>query len=132
MKYGEDHVNRECKKAADSKPTCGLCGGKHIANYKWCLHYKKLINSLNKKNNNPVRTDQTQTSLTVSSQRSYADITAVRVNSNTIENNQSQPHQAIRAATNGTWSRLEIMFEKMISQNVVILELLTKLLSKLM
>ena len=42
VKCGEGHTWDKCPKPREEKPTCGLCGGGHTANYKGCSEYKKL------------------------------------------------------------------------------------------
>lgn len=134
VKCGEGHDNRECKKAPDADPTCGLCGGKHTANYKGCPVYQQLSRSPQKSKAAP-RTTAQRISAPINDQRSYAEVTT----NQTSYSNADQPHthevttaQESREQPSTIMnSRLELMIEKMISQNAVILELLTKLLTKL-
>jgi len=41
VKCGEEHIWSECRKRADAKPTCGICGGDHTTNYRGCPEIKK-------------------------------------------------------------------------------------------
>ncbi len=124
VRCGEEHDNRNCKKPRDDKPKCGLCGGEHTANYKGCPAYRKFSKAPTKSRNKAESGVVQHTANAVSLQRSFADVAA---------NKRSDVPLPIKpqAQVEPPSSRLEVLIEKMISQNAVILELLTKLLTKL-
>ncbi|PNF33116.1 hypothetical protein B7P43_G15514 [Cryptotermes secundus] len=48
VKCGGSHNTTECKKSRNTTAKCALCGGDHLANYKGCEHYQRLIADNNK------------------------------------------------------------------------------------
>jgi hypothetical protein len=120
VKCGENHDNRACTKLQDADPKCGLCQGKHPANYKGCAEYQKMIKRPSIKTRPAVNQESYRT---VRPTLSFADITA-----NKVANERTTP-QPVDNQSNT--NRLEKLMEQLISQNAQILGLLTTLIGKL-
>lgn len=130
VKCRKEHDNRNCNEPPDVKPTCELCRGEHTANYKGCPSYKKLINGPTRPknmaeapNNNPSRS--------VNTRHTFADVVSSREAATSTDpaNLESSQTPQLKQTTSQP-GRLELL-EKLISQNAVILDLLTKVLTKL-
>ena len=130
VKCGNEHLTPVCSKKPEDKPHCGLCGGDHTANYWGCLLYKaalKIYWPKEVKNNGKLHIkpiskktiDNAAIPKTVTT--SYHDIVANKPNIRT--------ENAIPKVTQS--SCLEQLIEKMLDQNSQILEILTKLITKL-
>lgn len=120
VKCGGNHDNRACTKPSEADPKCGLCEGKHPANYKGCPEYKKITKKQSYKTNPTVNQE---TYNPVRPTRTFADVTA----------NQARDDQAaIKPSYNESRpNRLENLMEQLLNQNAQILALLTTLINKL-
>lgn len=133
VKCGEEHESKECKKPFETKPTCGLCGGDHTANYRGCPTYLRLKNSSMTNQVKPAKS--TNLSLRATS-RSY-ESTQNPTSYAKVLTSQDSRNEKVSPTENST-NKLEQMFEKMCgqfetmtNQNIQILNLLTKLITKL-
>jgi len=125
VKCGGDHDNCNCTKASEDEPTCGLCNGRHTANYRGCEKFKAAQHSAKPK--------ATFKSIT----RQAAPLTGVNVDkrdgrsySSVISSSELQ--QSTTTPNTHTSSNLELLLEKMLKQNEKILDLLTTLMSKIL
>ena len=129
VKCGQEHDNRDCTKSPEAAPTCDLCNGNHIANYRGCPEYLKIKNL--------PRTSQSHSTGSPAIQQQHTQPKSPNVP------HLTQSHAQIvstdtKDSTPGPMSRMEQLFEKMcsqlemmISQNMKIFDLLTKLVTKL-
>lgn len=119
VKCGENHDNRACTKPPEADPKCGLCGGKHPANYKGCPEYKKITKKSSYKTNTTVNLD---TRNVVRPNRTFADATKKALEDRATPQptyNENRP------------DRLEYLMEQLLNQNAQILALLTTLINKI-
>lgn len=134
VKCAGDHTTESCTKNREDKPRCSLCRGEHTANYRGCPSYKRAIKVYRPKDNKTItrkvatqetEQGQQQTNLTGQIQptqkRSFRDVV-------TGNHNNTDVHPSSK---NSQSDRLEVLIDKMLNQNAQILELLTKLLTKL-
>ena len=106
---------------ADADPKCGLCEGKHPANYRGCPEYKKIV----KKSTCEDKTvTYKPTSNTTHPSASYAETAAQK--EPIIQT--AEPHPPHNPSGQ---VRLEHLMEQIINQNAQILALLTTLIAKL-
>lgn len=130
---GHESSSSDCKKKPEDKPKCGLCDGEHTANYRGCPYYKRITRTDVKSTTTSAQQPSisTRTSSNVSADRSFAKVadTSKPAPFNERPNilTPNQPPQTNQLSPN----RLEAMFEKVLQQNAQILELLTKLITKL-
>ncbi len=135
VKCGGNHDNRECTKAPETKPLCGLCGGDHTANYRGCPKYKAFAKITSKENNNHQKNRSNVFHSSKLTQRTYAETTSTSSKPQTAPVNEvpnrTMEHRA-EASTHSYSNRLEQLLEEVIKQNQIILDLLAKVVSKLM
>nr|CAI5817631.1 unnamed protein product [Callosobruchus analis] len=135
VKCGGGHSTASCKKPKDTPAKCALCNGDHPANYKGCEHYHKLLNanSANKVNHARLATSahNVQNSninpnrLPSTSNRSYANV----VVSNSYHNNDQTSEQ--NNILSQFLNEFKAMFNQLIQQNSMVLNMLTTLISKI-
>ncbi len=134
VKCGDDHDTSVCRKGKDEPAHCGLCGGAHTANYRGCEEYKKYSARIQPTTNrhpatqrfiDPTPNIAGQSQSKPGHQGSYAD--AVRGAS--LSQVQPSPHPIEPAATS---NRIELLLEKITSQNEMLLKLLNLIVSKLL
>ncbi len=126
VRCGGNHDNRKCTKPPEADPKCGLCDGKHTANYRGCPEYKKIMKKPNHKvkANEPKPISNLAHPSALQPSKSYAEATTNRASVNKAEASQLLSNQA-------NYNRLEQLMEQLISQNAQILGLLTALIKKL-
>lgn len=128
VKCGGSHNTKECKKPKDSPATCALCGGDHPASYKGCEHYHNLTKNTNKKKqattmppiNLNAYTQNTQPT-TFSQRTSYADITRQNINQT----------EDMTTALTKFLEEFRGLFNQLLQQNSMVLNMLTMLIDKL-
>ena len=140
MKCGGQHSTESCKKSKATPATCALCGGDHPANYKGCEYYHRLIQG---KQTTHVRATNLATSNNVNTRpnlymgsyrnqnRTYSNV----VNNVTPNNaNILESSNNIESTTNPLTQFLnefKAMFNQLIQQNSMVINMLTTLISKL-
>lgn len=133
VKCGGSHSTESCKKSKETPATCALCGGDHPANYKGCEYYHKLIqgnhtkkvsatkqtnyNNVNPSPNNYLGSHQNQN-------RTYSDVV------NNYPNNASTTDTSNNILSQFL-NEFKAMFNQLIQQNSMVLNMLTTLISKL-
>lgn len=120
-----DHDNHNCVKAPEDEPTCGLCGGKHTANYRGCEKFKAAQHSAK-----PKATFKSLTRQMVPPAEVNIDKREGRSYSAVIRNSELQQSKTIPNTPPS--NNLELLLEKMLKQNEKILDLLTTLMSKIL
>jgi transcription initiation factor IIF auxiliary subunit len=145
VKCGGTHATSSCKKTKDTPAKCALCNGPHPANYKGCEFYHRLAKGPNNVNNrlnihhntyfttsNPTSTNNNSTIPTNRNQipahiqpnTSYANV--VRGNANQeprIEENSTMLTKILE--------EFKAMFQQLVHQNSMVLNMLTTLISKI-
>lgn len=140
VKCGGQHSTESCKKSKATPATCALCGGDHPANYKGCEYYHRLIQG---KQTTQVRATNLATSNNVNTRpnlymgsyrnqnRTYSNV----VNNVTPNNaNILESSNNIESTTNPLTQFLnefKAMFNQLIQQNSMVINMLTTLISKL-
>jgi hypothetical protein len=117
------------QKSKGTTAKCALCGGNHPANYKGCKHYHNLIKGNNTFRNKtpstpPINTNiyrnNIQHSPNSQQKRSYIDIT--KSNTNQVE--------GIAITLTKFLDEFKGLFNQMLQQNSMILNMLTKSINK--
>lgn len=132
VKCGGSHNTTDCKKSKETPAKCALCGGSHPANYKGCVHYHNLIKGNNKIKNNtqrtiipPVNTNTYRNNIQHNSitqqQMSYAD--ASKMNTNQVEDTANTLTKFLE--------EFKGIFNQLLQQNSMVLNMLTMLMNKL-
>lgn len=129
VKCGGSHNTKDCKKTKETAARCALCGGNHPANYKGCEHYRNLTKNNNRKNNQslptpPVNTNIYQNNLqhnNIPQHMSYADATKIST---------SQDGATANILTKFL-EEFKGLFNQLIQQNSMVLNMLTMLINKL-
>ena len=145
VKCGGQHNTTTCKKSKDTPATCGLCGGPHPASYKGCEYYRNLtknrydnqktqipkVNYTSVPDFQPVTTPpNSQPIQPPSFRRTYADAARGRSgDSNNEENINNNNNQDINLSK--FLEEFKQMFNQLIQQNSLVLNMLTTLISKL-
>lgn len=135
VKCPGNHETAKCTKDITAPPTCSLCGENHPANYKGCRIYLEAINKRRSpqapsRNPNLIEENQRKYRRT-STNSSYADITKNRT---TSQPPQDQGNQELNQATSmieKSFERLETLLTKQAEQLTLLINLLTKLVSKM-
>jgi hypothetical protein len=134
VKCGRLHSTESCKKSKETPATCALCGGDHPANYRGCEYYHRLIrgthaikvSATNLTNSNNVNT---RPNLQLGSHRNLNRTYSNVVNNNHPNNaNTPEPSNSILSQF---LNEFKAMFNQLIQQNSVVLNMLTTLVSKL-
>lgn len=134
VKCGGDHDNRECPKTREAAPTCGLCGGPHTANYRGCPEYKS--HSLRN-----IRRDAAAVTHTRPTPSNAPNVTGTASLPPTTSNGRdkrsyteaaTESAQTTTQIVGNTANRLEVLLEQMLTQNKQIIDLLVKLVTKLL
>lgn len=129
VKCGGHHNSKECTKSKDTPATCQLCGGNHPANYRGCEHYHNILKESNTHRNIAQRTQPTHTNINdntiqpsgnLQQSRSYAEVT--RSNTHQIEDTAITLTKFIE--------EFKGLFNQLLQQNSMILNMLTKLINK--
>ena len=117
------------QKSKETPEKCTLCEGNHPANYKSCEHYRNLIKRKNTFRNNiqstpPVNTNiyrnNTQYSLKLQQQRSYADVN--KSNTNQVEDTAIILTKCL--------DEFKGLFNQLLQQNSMVLNMFTMLINK--
>lgn len=130
VKCGGSHNTTTCKKSKETPAICALCNGGHPANYKGCDHYKKLTKGSNKNNGehqnpsaiytNDIYTRNTQQlSNPLPQGMSYAEVT---------KRNQTEDTTTV---LNKFLEEFKNLFNQLIQQNSMVLNMLTMLMNKM-
>lgn len=149
VKCGGGHDTKICKKPATTTATCALCAGAHPANYKGCSVYQKLVAAKQNptKPRHPPLSSVTAHSDHVQSTRPYPinKNYPPEINMHHLVPTYSQILSgATQATANGGLTSVSLdgqftvflnefkaMFSQLMSQNSMILNLLTAVISKL-
>lgn len=137
VKCGGSHSTESCKKTKDTPAKCALCGGPHPANYRGCEFYHRLLNRSHNTNNrlnlqytanetinmqSTNRRPQMPTNL--SSSKTYA-------NALNASRNQQQDESTSITIMNKFLEEFRAMFQQLIQQNSMVLNMLTALINKI-
>lgn len=121
VKCAGNHKTSECQKTKTTPAKCVHCSGPHPANYKGCQAYRELQKS---KIRIPVSTTRAVENAAeiskIKDNVSYAQIIK-SPNSNTQDNNDAIITQFL--------NKFEVMFNQLMNQNNMIINLLTKLVT---
>ena len=129
VKCGGHHNSKECTKNKDTPATCALCRGNYPANYRVCEHYHNILKESNTHRNivqriKPTHTNTNDNTIQPSGNlqqpRSYADVT--RSNTHQIEDTAITLTKFIE--------EFKGLFNQLLQQNSMILNMLTKLITK--
>ena len=129
VKCGQEHDNRACTKGPEVAPTCGLCNGNHTANYRGCPEYLKIKNPPRTSRIHPTGSSATQQQhIQPKSQNvPYLTQSYARIASTDTKDSTTGPMPRMEQLIVKMCSQLEMM----ISQNMKIFDLLTRLVTKL-
>lgn len=131
VKCGGSHNTIDCKKNRDTPARCALCNGSHPANYKGCEFYHKLFkqnnanNRLNIQHNVNIPTNTPAKSTQVPNEHQQPRTYAQAVN------NSREEHTSIHDIMNKFLDEFKSMFQQLIQQNSMVLNMLTALISKI-
>jgi hypothetical protein len=145
VKCGGHHNSKECKKSKDTPATCALCGGNHPANYRGCEHYHNILKESNTHRNITQRTQPIHTNTNDNNMHPSGNPTHTNTNDNHMQpsGNLQQPRSyadATRSSTNQVEDTAIILtkliyefkglFNQLLQQNSMILNMLTMLINK--
>lgn len=135
VKYGGEHDNRQCSKAPDAAPKCGLCSGNHPANYKGCPEYKKLQKPakriVNTRPTASFRPNHTQAQPDSGPFLTKAGIQPHQQNKSYAEATGESTASPQNQSSNNNFDRLVQLMEQLSNQNTQIIGFLTMMVSKL-
>lgn len=147
VKCGGNHSSSTCNKTRETPATCALCDGPHPANYRGCTVYKDLQDLRSSRNIQPRQPDnipsasQTHTHVNNLTQNttntrntqslSYARVT--RSNQPTLHASQStsSTNNSSVITLSTFLTEFKSMFNQLLSQNSMIITMLTTVISKL-
>jgi hypothetical protein len=129
VKCGGHHNSKECTKHKDTPATCALCGDNHPANYRGCENYHNILKESNTHRKVTQRTHLTHTNTNdntiqpcdnLQQSRSYAEL------------NRSNTYQFEDTAITLTKfiNEFKELFNQLLQQNSMILNMITKLINK--
>jgi hypothetical protein len=130
VKCGGSHSTNCCKKSKDTPATYALCGGSHTANYKGCEYYQTLVQKHNVHTTSgriPFITNEAPPIHSPTSSqhlRSYANVASNNMDTTDLP-------QDTKTVLTHFLNESKSMFNQIIQQHSMILNLLTSLLSKL-
>lgn len=140
VKCGGSHSTESCRKPNTTPAKCALCDGSHPANYKGCEFYHSLIKTNNANNRLNVQRNPTvnmhnpnpqvrpeipkPTTNNAYRNASYADVTRG------ITHNSQQEEDTTPITLNRFLEEFKNMFNQLIQQNTMILNMLSTLLTK--
>jgi hypothetical protein len=137
VKCGGPHSTISCSKRPDTPAKCTLCGGPHRANYEYkgCDHYIRVYKGRYFHNTTHQQTiintntyHQPPASPTPKHQYSYDS--AVKNNTNNTISEQNN-NEEIRKVLNTLLEDFKSMFNQLIQQNSMVLNMLTILIGKI-
>lgn len=136
VKCGGQHDTRICKKSKDTPATCALCGGPHPANYRGCDYYQKHHKnnklktlSQNQQTAQPVQypvQQQQQKQPTNNPRQQYSYANAVNGQTSNRGNEEN-----IGNVLTTFLEEFKNMFNQLIQQNTMVINMLTMLMSKM-
>lgn len=129
VKCANNHPTNVCQKLKDLPATCILCGGPHPANYKGCTVYRDLQKSRGKpfnyiRTNQENNTEKPRLSKEINSNISYAQVTKNSFNNDTTINSED-------ISLSQFLHKFETMFSQLMSQNSIIINMLSTLIKNL-
>jgi hypothetical protein len=145
VKCGGTHATLSCKKTRDTPAKCALCNGPQLANYKGREFYHRLAkrpynannrrnvqhntssptrNCTNPNNNPTISPNRTQTPAHIQHNLSYANVARGNTNQEPYNENNS-------TILNKCLEEFEAMFQQLVQQNSMVLNMLTTLISKI-
>lgn len=138
VKCGQSHDSKTCKKTRETLAKCALCDGDHPANYKGCTVYRDLQNARNGGNRGTstrqTSQNQVSTNRIINQQArryipqqtpSYAQVTENGGNDNRVGNSQNLEDKLTHFL-----NEFKNLFSQLMSQNNMILTLLTSVINK--
>lgn len=138
VKCGGAHNTTACKKSKDTPARCALCDGAHPANYKGCAFYHSLFKPNNDNNRMNIQKNANNTTTRpilhttkpvpqnhypIHPQNSYANV--VRNDS------EQQTNFNINDIMNKFLEEFKNMFQQLLQQNSMVLNMLSTLVSKI-
>lgn len=142
VKCGGDHNTILCKKHPNTPATCALCGGNHPANYKGCDIYINLQKARNKTTYEPRRKiTQTHTAnININDNNQFPILNPDQppiqtpINQHTSYSQilkQNQQSLDITEQLTAFLNEFKAMFNQLINQNSMVLNMLTTLINKI-
>ncbi|KAK5641707.1 hypothetical protein RI129_010254 [Pyrocoelia pectoralis] len=147
VKCGGTHSTNNCTKTRDTPARCALCNGPHPASYKGCEFYQGLLKKSNNVNNrlniqhNPLAANFTENqSHTKRIQQNISFAEAVKNNKtneqNALHSTESReqnehPTETPGISLNKFLDEFKAMFQQLVQQNTMVMNLLTTLISKI-
>lgn len=136
VKCGESHKSEDCKKSANAPAKCALCNGPHPANYRGCEFYHTLLKKPNNANNRlnlQQRTVPSTHNQNIRPQipeqephkRRYSD-TLRGSNNVPTQYNEDSP-----TTLSAFLQEFKGMFQQLVQQNNMILNMLSTLITKI-
>lgn len=138
VKCGGSHSTLSCKKNKDVPARCALCDGPHPANYKGCEFYHKLLKPQNSNNRLNIQSHQIPSHETIS--HPIPNIQRTTIGQQKISygeatrgsENITQPKEdPLTTTLNRFLEEFKIMFNQLIQQNSMVLNMLSTLINKM-
>ena len=129
VKCGGSHNTTECKKSSNTPAKCALCGGDHLANFKDCEHYQRLIAD----NNKPItqRTAATSTNTNIPHKNIQPIVHPQRPSYTEITKQSIIQGEDTHNIFSTFLDEFKNLFNQLMQQNSMILNMLTMLINKL-
>lgn len=151
VKCGGAHSTTSCAKKRDTPAKCALCGGDHPANYKGCEFYHKLLKTNNANNRLNIQNKNSRNNPIISPSNTTQNKQHQKNNDFNTSDNQNQPnlHQHSRSYANAVKNtpmqqsndinnvlttfleEFKTMFQQLMHQNTLVLNMLTTLITKI-
>lgn len=129
VKCGGSHNSTICKKSKETPAICALCGGPHPANYRGCEYYHKLFKTNNTASNTNQSKNIQQTHNATETRQSF--VTQNRSYAHVVNNAENTKNEeSIGDLLSKFLDEFKSMFNQMMQQNSMILNMLTMILNK--
>lgn len=138
VKCGGQHDTKSCKKPRNTPAKCALCEQDHPANYKGCTVYRELVatRKIPTRERHQLQT-QTNFSTHIRNDTNWQNITphnqqrTYYANAVTnLDNSRPEPATTIEQQLTTFLNEFKNMFSQLMSQNSMILSLLTQVINK--
>ena len=129
VKCGGNHNSKECTKRKDTPATCALCGGNHPANYRVYEHYHNILKESNRHRNITQRTQPTHTNTNDNTIQPSGNLQQSRSYTEVTRSNTYQFEDTAIALTKFI-DEFKGLFNQLLQQSSMILNMLTKLINK--
>lgn len=133
VKCGGSHDTKICTKPKNTPATCALCNGSHPANYKGCSVYRDLIKTRNKDHTNHIPRQTASSNNT--SQVGPLNIQHPLQNTNSyahvVSGNKTNSSEDLATTMATFLQEFKNLFNQLLNQNGMILNMLTTVINKL-